>query len=242
MSKPVALISGVTSDIGRAIVKALIADFDIAGQYLSNEKEALVLKQFAADHNSSLRLYPVDLSLDHNAADLVKQVGDDFGKIDVLINTVGPFFFKNIRNVSPLEWKRTIDLNLNVTFSLTHYAIPYLEKSEQAHILNFSFSGAQNLKAWPDSTSFCAAKAGIVILTKSLASELAPDIRVNAISPGIVRDAPVHSEGRKKRVDQIPFGAIGKPDELAQIIHWLLLESPSYLTGSIIPFAGGWEY
>ncbi len=93
------------------------------------------------------------------------------------------------------------------------------------------------------STGCCAAKAGIVILTKSLADSLAPSgVRINAICPGLIEVDATTEKERQEMANQIPFGRHGRPGEMAEVVRWLGIESSPYLTGAIIPVACAWEY
>lgn len=93
------------------------------------------------------------------------------------------------------------------------------------------------------STAYGAAKAGIVVLTKALAVSLAPlGVRVNAICPGLIEAGESAAPEREEMARQIPLGRPGKPHEIADVLTWLVTESPSYVTGALIPVAGAWEY
>jgi NAD(P)-dependent dehydrogenase (short-subunit alcohol dehydrogenase family) len=173
---------------------------------------------------------------------LIMETLKEFGNLDVLINVVGPFVYKNILEISPQEWQQDIHSNLSTCFNTSHYALEALQKS-QGHIINFAFSGVENIKAWPMSTSYCAAKTGVVVLTKSLATALAPfKVRVNAICPGLVEEGQISAEERQIMADQIPYGRPIRPDEIGKTVKWLVFESPEVMTGSLITVSGGWEY
>jgi 3-oxoacyl-[acyl-carrier protein] reductase len=232
------LITGASSDIGVALVRDLLeAEYSVYAQVNSNSES---LKEFKS--NAHLKIIPHDLSSARQAEKLIQKVVGESKGLDVLINTIGPFLHKNLDKVTPQEWDEQIHFNLNLPYYMTTFAKEYLIQSK-GHVINFTFAGVESPKAWVDSTAFCAAKIGLAVLTKSWASLLAPhQVRVNAISPGLIEVSSAPTDERKKMSDQIPYGRPGTPMEVSQVLIWLLKSSPAYLTGALIPIAGGWEY
>lgn len=237
------LITGSNSDIGIAVAKALIEHpVKLALHYHSNQAKADSLKNLLDEKNISHKLFKADLTQSSSAEMLIMETLKEFGNLDVLINVVGLFVYKNILEISPQEWQQDIHSNLSTCFNTSHYALEALQKS-QGHIINFAFSGIENIKAWPMSTSYCAAKTGVAVLTKSLATALAPfKVRVNAICPGLVEEGQISAEERQIMADQIPYGRPIRPDEIGKTVKWLVFESPEVMTGSLITVSGGWEY
>ena len=237
------LITGSNSDIGIALAKALIEHpVKLALHYYSNLAKADSLKNFLDEKNISNKLFKADLTQPSSAEILIQETLKEFGNLDVLINVVGPFVYKNILEISPREWHQDIHSNLSTCFNTSHYALEALQKS-RGHIINFAFSGVENIKAWPMSTGYCAAKTGVVVLTKSLATALAPfKVRVNAICPGLVEEGQISAEERQIMADQIPYGRPIHPDEIGKTVKWLVFDSPEVMTGALITVSGGWEY
>jgi len=95
-----------------------------------------------------------------SAETLIQETLKEFGSLDVLINVVGPFVYKNILEISPQEWQQDIHVNLSTCFNTSHYALEALQKS-QGHIINFAFSGVENIKAWPMSAAIAQQKQGL---------------------------------------------------------------------------------
>jgi 3-oxoacyl-[acyl-carrier protein] reductase len=236
--KKVALVTGASSDIGAVLVRDLLgAEYRVYAQINSNLR---ALKEL--ESNSSLSVLAHDLSSSEKAEKLVQKVIAETQRLDVLINTIGPFHHKSLLDVSPQEWDHQIHFNLNLPYYMTHFVKDFLIQNE-GHVVNFTFAGVESPKAWVNSTAFCAAKMGVSVLTKSWATLLAPyRVRVNAISPGLIEAGSVQSDERKQMSDQIPYGRPGTPSEVSQVLIWLLKNSPSYLTGASIPIAGGWEF
>ena len=188
------------------------------------------------------RLFQCDLTDPEQAKRLIHDTLEHFGAIDALINIVGPYVHKDILEVAPQEWMADIDLNLHTCFYTCHYALDALRQS-QGQIVNFAFSGVENNKAWPMSTAYCAAKTGVVALSKSLAVALAPEkVRVNVICLGLVDDEDIAMEERHQMARQIPYGRPVQPDEIGQTVNWLIWDSPETMTGALLSVSGGWEY
>jgi NAD(P)-dependent dehydrogenase (short-subunit alcohol dehydrogenase family) len=237
------LITGSTSDTGIAVAKALVEHpVKLALHYYSNQTKADLLKNWLDEKNISNKLFKTDLTQPSSAEMLIQEALKEFGSLDVLINVVGPFVYKNILEISPQEWQQDIHANLSTCFNTSHYALEALQKS-QGHIINFAFSGVENIKAWPMSAGYCAAKTGVAVLTKSLATALALfKVRVNAICPGLVEEGQISAEERQIMAGQIPYGRPIHPDEIGKTVKWLVFDSPEAMTGSLIAVSGGWEY
>jgi NAD(P)-dependent dehydrogenase (short-subunit alcohol dehydrogenase family) len=235
-AQKVAILTGASSDIGVAVTKSLLdAGFFVVAQVFENQS---ALKCLSCD---ALQVVKADLSTALNCSKFISDITAKNSRIDFLINTIGPLVHRNILELEPKIWLEQINLNLNLTFFMSHYAQEELIKS-RGHIINFAFSGVELLKARLDSTAYCSAKAGVLILTKSLASALIKHgVRVNALSPGLV-GLNQTAEERKKFAKDIPFGRAALPEEISSVLTWLLTKSPEYLTGAIIPVSGAWEY
>jgi NAD(P)-dependent dehydrogenase (short-subunit alcohol dehydrogenase family) len=237
------LITGSNSDIGIAVAKALSNHpLQLALHYYSNQAKVSELQVWLDEKNVQNRFFQCDLTEPSQAESLIAQTLAAFGSLDVLINIVGPFTYKDILEVTPKEWFDDINLNLHTCFNTTHYALNELRRN-QGQIINFAFSGVENIKAWTMSTGYCAAKTGVAALTKSLAVSLAPHkVRVNAICPGLVEEGHISAEERQQMASQIPYGRPVRPDEIGQTVAWLVWNSPESMTGSLITVAGAWEY
>jgi NAD(P)-dependent dehydrogenase (short-subunit alcohol dehydrogenase family) len=237
------LITGASSDVGRAIALQLgSGGCGLGLHYHSNPAAVASLQERLARQNCVGHPLPYDLTTADSARAMVDEFIARCGRLDVLINLVGPFDYRDLSEVTPASWEETIALNLHTCFHVAHYATPHLCRT-QGHIVNFIFSGADNIKAWPMSTAYCAAKAGVAVLTKSLAATLAPKgVRVNAICPGLVEEGSITAAERQAMAAQIPLGRPVRPEEIAVTVKWLVAESPESMTGSFLSVAGAWEY
>jgi NAD(P)-dependent dehydrogenase (short-subunit alcohol dehydrogenase family) len=232
------IVTGASSDVGVALVEELLhAECEVYGQYYANKAK---LDKFNGIEN--FRAVPKDFCSVTQVEDFIKEIIKKDHRIDIIVNTIGPLFHKDIKDMTPEEWRSQMHFNCDLAFYLFHFAKPHLIESK-GHMVNFAFAGAQILSSRTHTTPYCSAKAGIVVLTKSLAAALAPfSVRVNAISPGLVDILPIQSEARKEMAKDIPWGRPARPEEVAMVLKWLLFSSPDYLTGALIPVAGAWEY
>ncbi|WP_031433361.1 SDR family NAD(P)-dependent oxidoreductase [Methylomarinum vadi] len=237
------LLTGSNSAIGAAVAKALVEQpVQLALHYFSNQAKADELKAWLDEQDIANKLFQADLTDHRQAESLVADTVREFGGIDVLINVVGPFVHKDILEVGPEQWLSDINLNLNSCFHTSHYALEELRRN-RGQIINFAFSGVDNIKAWPMSTGYCAAKTGVVALSKSLAVALAPyQVRVNTICPGLTEDDEIGASERQAMASQIPAGRPVQPDEIGKTAAWLIFDSPEAMTGSLLTVSGGWEY
>jgi NAD(P)-dependent dehydrogenase (short-subunit alcohol dehydrogenase family) len=237
------LITGSTSAIGMAVCQALAErGAGLVLHYHGNRQKADALAAWLDARVCEYSFYQADLTRPDNAKALIDHALARFGRLDGLINVVGPYVYKNILEVTPEEWLSDIDLNLNSSFHTCHYALDALKRS-QGQIVNFAFSGVDNIKPWPMSAGYSAAKTGVAALTKSLAAALAPDkVRVNAICPGLTEDQDIGAEERQAMAAQIPYGRPVRPEEIGKTVAWLIYDSPEIITGALLPVSGGWEY
>jgi NAD(P)-dependent dehydrogenase (short-subunit alcohol dehydrogenase family) len=237
------LITGGNSNTGIAVAQVLAEHpCRLALHYYSNQSKAEQIQAYLDSRQLPNGLFRYDLTRPRQAEELIAQTLEQFGSIDVLINVVGPFVYKSILEVTPLEWQNDINLNLHSCFYTTHYALDALRRS-RGHIINFAFAGVENNKARPMSVGYCAAKSGVVALTKSLAVALAPDgVRANAVCPGLVEDEDIGEEERQQMASQIPYGRPVYAEEIAKTVEWLVWNSPETMTGALLSVAGGWEY
>lgn len=158
-----ALITGASSYVGAAIAQALAkAGFNLGLHYYSQSERVESVATEAEQYGVSVQRLRYDLRELQQVKSLVDEVISSNGRLDVLVNTIGPFSSGDLLSVTPSEWAQAIEMNLNITFNVTYFARDYICRS-QGHIINFGFSGVENLKAWPTSTGYCAAKAGVIL-------------------------------------------------------------------------------
>lgn len=243
MNNRAALITGASSDIGMSVAMSLIREgFDIAAHCYRHPQRLEPLREEAEIHDGKCAVIQRDLKQPGAVQSLIEDAVVQCGGIDVLINTIGPFEWKDLLEVTPDEWDDQIFFNLNLTYRVTHAALPELRKN-RGHIINFVYAGVENSHAQHMATAYYAAKSGLLILTKSLAARLASEgVRVNAVGPGLIADRGTTKAQRAKMAKSVPFGRPGTTAEIAEIVRWMVADSPAYVTGTILDVAGGWEF
>ncbi len=242
MAERVALITGGAKGIGRAIALDL-ADrgWSIAICYRTSEKEAKETVEAIAKKGTRGLQAKCDVSDSKAAGDLVKHVENEWGRIDALINCAGPYHRVNILDETIEGWHSMFDNNLHPVFYLSRAVAPGMKERRWGRIINFSMANADKLSAQSDITAHYIAKAGILILTRSLARTLAPfGITVNAISPGFINSGSAPEEELSKVVKMIPAGYVGNLKDAVEAARFLLSEEASYINGANIHLSGGW--
>jgi NAD(P)-dependent dehydrogenase (short-subunit alcohol dehydrogenase family) len=239
----VALITGGAGGIGGAVARrmaaggitVIVADFD--------HGEAEKVRREIAANGGKAEALSVNVTQAREVKALVTDVKQRLGRIDVLANIAGGnFYTKRIEEFTWAEWREVIDVNLKGTFLMCRGVAPVMQLQKSGRIINtasnYGFTGSA-LR-----TPYCAAKAGIIAFTKTLAQELAPDgILVNTIAPGptdtprvMGKESP---EARKQRWSQIPLGRTGKPEDLAEAFFFLTTPESAWITGQTLNVNGG---
>ena len=242
MDQPVALITGGAKGIGRGIALDLAArHWRIALCYRTSEAEAnATAKDIMARGGRSLAIR-CDVSDPVAAKNLVAQVEQEWGRIDVLINGAGPYHRINLFDETVEGWNEMFDGNLHPIFYLAQAVAPGMKARKSGRIINFSMANADQMEAQPDVTGHYIAKAGVLILTRTLAKLLAPyGVTVNAISPGFIDSGSAPPQELAAMTKRIPAGYIGTIDDTVAAVRYLLSEEARYVNGANIQISGGW--
>jgi len=238
----VALITGASRGIGKiSALKLAQEGFDLALNYYRTEKGANEILSKVQDIGRKAILVKADVS-DYSAVEaLVKKVLVEFGKLDVLVNNAGVYPREFIDEISLKDWHDVIDINLTGIYNSCKHTVPLMKKQRSGSIINFS--SVLGMMGSQHGLHYAASKAGVIGLTKSLAKELAPfNIRVNAIAPGAIETDILKNDTpgqRRKRLEQIPLGRVGQPEEIAEVVAFLASDKASYITGETINVSGG---
>ena len=237
--KMFALITGSSRRIGAVIVKNLHASgVDVGIHYNSSKSEAASL---CAELNelrpNSASIFPADITLTNQAENLVEDFINWSGGMDLLVNNASSFYPTPIGTITEAHWNDLIGTNLKGPLFITQAASKALKKAQGSVINLIDVHTRSPLKDHP---AYSSAKAGLKMLTRSLAKDLAPEIRVNGISPGaILWPEDGVSEGAKKSIlEQIPLNRTGSPQDIADCVLFLLYQA-NYITGQIIAVDGG---
>jgi NAD(P)-dependent dehydrogenase (short-subunit alcohol dehydrogenase family) len=238
----VALVTGGATGIGSATVSALAKNnLTVALHYSSSKDAANRLAQQLKSNGAKVEVFGADLSQPNAANDLVQQVKRQFGSVDILVNNAGYMSDSSISQMSDQLWDEAINLNLSAAFKLIRATSDDMVAKKWGRIINVSSQVA--LTGSANHAHYAAAKAGLLGLTYSAAKEFgASGVTVNAVLPGRIETNMI-SERSKGRMDewlkQTPMGRLGKSEEVASLIAFLVSEKASYVTGAAVNVNGG---
>jgi len=242
LKNKIALITGASKGIGKATALLFAKEgAKVAVNYFSSEKEAKSVVEEIKKIGSEAIAIKCDVSQEDQVKSMMNQVLNKFGKIDILVNNAGIVFDVPFAERTVEQWKKTLDVNLLGTFLCSKYVSEPMKKSNNGKIINISSTNAIDCFS-PEAMDYDASKAGIIILTRNLAKELAPKIQVNAIAPGWVdtemnKDLP--QDFIDEEIEQIYLKRFAKPVEISKAILFLASDDASYITGSVLKVDGG---
>jgi NAD(P)-dependent dehydrogenase (short-subunit alcohol dehydrogenase family) len=232
-AKPVALVTGGAKGIGRAVAHHLLATgwrlgvIDLPGSGLRRVLPA---------HGHSALAVEGDVRDEKVVSDAVSALVGRFGRLDAVVANAGIMIRTPIRRLTLAKWQRVIDTNLTATFLLARAAEKSLRKARGAIV---TIASTRALMSEPNTESYSASKGGLVALAHALAISLGPDVRVNCVSPGWIATEK-HGVQRRKDHRQHPAGRVGKPQDIAEIVGWLLdAERSGFVTGANFVIDGG---
>ena len=242
-----ALVTGGATGIGRSAVMALAAaGYDVAINYSSSKAAAEDVAKQAQTLGARTLLLHCDVSDDAAVRQMLDQVGQTFGHLDALINNAGTTASWKIKDLESLdmdEWDRTFAVNVRGTFQVSRAAVPWLKKGKQPSIVNTA--SIVGMRPGPQPLPYAASKAALINLTKTLAWNLGPDIRVNAVAPGWMEgDWMERMLGEKyepfmtARAKATPLKRCVTADDVAEVML-NLIQSNRFVTGEIVVIDGG---
>ena len=234
----IALVTGAARGIGFGIAEILVA----AGARVAiNDIDADNAVAAARRLGASAFAVPGDVSDARGAEEVIEAVAG----LDILINNAGiAETLSSIGKQDPAAWQRVMDVNLRGAYLMSRAAIDRLKASRCGVVVNIA--SIAGIAGFPASHAYGVSKAGLIMLTKTLACELARySVRVNAVAPGVI-DAPMLNAMSSKAhtpsdiVARVPLGRLGRPREIGEAVAFLCSDAAAYITGVVLPVDGGW--
>lgn len=234
-----ALITGAAARIGAEIARTLhAAGINVVIHYRHSADRAEALcEQLNQQRENSAACLQTDLLQTDRLAPLVDQAAAIWGRLDVLVNNASSFYPTPVGEITEAQWDDLMGSNLKAPIFLSQAATPYLRQSRGCIINIVDVHAFKPMKAHP---VYCAAKAGLAMLTQSLAKELGPEIRVNGVAPGAIMwpSSELDPEVQASILDRTALKRQGEPGDIAKTVRFLVLEG-EYITGHVIPVCGG---
>lgn len=240
MERKVALVTGSSRGIGAAIAYEFAREgYNVVIDYIEDEEAAYSLKnRIKNDFDIEAITIKADVSNEIEVQEMVKEIIDKFGKIDVLVNNAGIAIDTTVEDKSIDDFIRTLSVNLVGQFICARACAKVMTKGS---IINISSTNGIDTY-YPYSLDYDASKAGVISLTKNLAVEYAPNIRVNSIAPGWVMtdmNALLDKKYIEEETNKILLGRFAKPEEIAYLAVFLASDKAAYINGEIIKVDGG---
>jgi pteridine reductase len=235
LSGKVALVTGAGKRLGRAVALRLAEEgADVAVHYGTSAREAAEVVGKIEEAGQRAVAIRADLRSVDEIRQLMLQVGNELGRLDLLVNSAANFLPGSVISTTEEVWDASLDTNVRAPFFVAQAAAPMLRRS-QGVIVNFSDTGG--ILGWPGFIGHSVAKAGVINLTKSLAKALAPDVRVNAIAPGTITMLGDPPEWEAEFVKLAALKKTGKPSDITDAV--LFLATAEFLTGHTLVLDGG---
>ena len=228
----VVLVTGGARRVGRAVALDLAAHGARAAvHYLSSEADALRTAEEAGG-----RAFQADLTDLEQVQRLFSEVADAYGRLDGLVNNAAVYFRTPIEETTEADWDRLHDANLKATYFCCQAAAKIMRAQGDGRIVNISSMGG--LRAWSGYAPYNASKAGVIHLTRSLAKELAPEISVNSVAPGVIEFTDEHQPEVQRMIDNTPMARHGTGQDIAEAVRFFLA-GPKFITGQTLTVDGG---
>lgn len=235
LSGKVALVTGAGKRLGRAVALRLAGEgADVAVHFGKSEEEANSVVGEIEKLGRRAVAMKAELTSAEEIRALVQRVAHEFGRIDVLVNSAATFFPSSVISTTEEIWDASLDTNTKGPFFLAQAAAPWLRRSNGV-IVNFADTGG--ILGWPGFIAHSVSKAGMIMLTKTLAKALAPEVRVNAIAPGTITMPGDPPEWEQEFVKLAVLKKTGTPQDIAEAVSYLV--SAKFMTGHVLVLDGG---
>ena len=244
MNQCVALVTGGAQRIGRAICRNLANNGCVVFiHYKSSHKEAVSLQAELEQNGNIVHIVQADLSKEESIVSMIQEIESKTGRLDYLVNNAAVFPRASLTDITEQLSQDTWKINCFAPQFIIQQSLHLLQKggTEAPGAVVNVVDNCSADRPWPNYSSYAASKAGLIAITRSLAVELAPTVRVNAVGPGVIIFHSAEPQALKQRIlKKIPMQRLGTAEEIAQTVQFLLL-GPNYITGQIIKVDGGWS-
>jgi meso-butanediol dehydrogenase / (S,S)-butanediol dehydrogenase / diacetyl reductase len=243
----VALVTGAGTGIGRACALLFAREgARVAVAARRAEPLATVTVEMAKAGGETLAVQ-CDVTQARQVQDAMRAIVGRFGRLDVVVNNAGALIAATAEETSDADWDRIIDVNAKGTFLVSRAALPELRRTGGGSIINIG--SILSLVGMKKRAAYCAAKGGVLLLTRAMALDHAHErIRFNCICPGLVETelirglftgTPEREDLLRQRIEQIPLGRLGQPEDVARLAVFLASEESSWITGAALSVDGG---
>ena len=238
----VAVITGSSRGIGLAVARAFAAE---GAQVVVNSRDQAAADAAARELGENAIGIAADVATEAGSAGLIKGALEAHGRVDVLVNNAGTSIARDTIDMTLEDWRRIIDLNMTAVFLCSQAAARSMrEGGRGGSIINTA--SVQAFSPFPRRLAYGSSKAAVVMMTRILAAEWAPEIRVNAVAPGYIRTPLTESLAAQGKIDfeaikeRTPQHRIAEPEEVAPAFVYLASDDARYVTGETIAVDGGW--
>jgi NAD(P)-dependent dehydrogenase (short-subunit alcohol dehydrogenase family) len=236
LSGRVAIVTGAAKRLGRVVALRLADEgADVAVHYGKSATEAREVVDEIESRGRQAASFSAELTSVPAIQKLFDDVAHRFGRLDVLVNSAANFLEAKFGETTESRWDSSLDTNLKAPFFCSQAAAPHLERSGRGVIINFSDIGG--LLGWREYLPHSISKAGIIMMTRVLAKELAPKVRVNTIAPGTISMPGDPPEWEADYIRRAPLGRSGRPEEIADAVVYLI--AAEFVTGQVLVLDGG---
>ena len=238
----IALVTGGSRGIGRAIALRLAGEgAKVAVNYAGNQTAAEEVKAIIEQHGGTAMIVQTDVSDSMAATEMVARVHEELGGLDILVNNAGITRDTLLLRMKDEDFDAVINTNLKGIYACTKAAAKFMTKQRSGRIVNLSSVVGEIGNV--GQTNYAAAKAGVIGFSKAAAKEFASrNVTVNVVAPGFIdtdMTAVLKDSIREKLIEEVPLGALGKPEHVADAVLFLVSDAASYITGQVLNVYGG---